>query len=71
MLLHLWKLELDKIFIHPLYNPPRVHYHDLALVEKKRKFAFSDKVMPICLPGGLRFPNTAGVVYAAGWGETR
>ena len=61
-------LEPDKVIIHPKYNPPDVAHHDLALVRMKHEIKFSDKVMPICFPGGRKFPDTSGVVYTAGWG---
>ena len=64
------KLLLDKIIIHPKYSPPEVIHHDLALVKLKKELTFHSKVMPICLPGGPKFPDNAGVVYAAGWGVT-
>ena len=60
--------EPDKVIIHPKYNPPDVAHHDLALVRMKREIKFGPNVMPICFPGGRKFPDTSGVVYAAGWG---
>ena len=59
--------ELDRLYLHPKYSPP---VHDLALVRMKKDFTFGGRVMPICLPGGPRFPDTSGVVYVAGWGRT-
>ena len=43
---------------------------DIALIKLSRDVIFSEDAMPICLPGSTMFPDSAGVVYVAGWGST-
>ena len=61
-----YKYELGKILLHPRYSPVDPGHHDLALVRMKKEITFSDKVMPICLPGGPKFPDSKGEVFVAG-----
>ena len=54
---------------HFRYRPPKQPQHDLALIKVKKPIIFSSKIMPICLPPSVKFPDEKGVVYAAGWGQ--
>ena len=51
----------------PLAGLPQ---HDLALLRiAGDPIKFSSKIMPICLPKGIKFPDETGWVYVAGWGS--
>ena len=44
-------LQVKKIFIHPLFEPPPKPSNDIAILEiKERDIEFTNSVQPICLP---------------------
>ncbi len=54
--------------VHEKY---RQDFHDLALLKVDRDFAFGDKVMPICMPLGPKFPDNRNKGYVGGWGHVK
>ncbi|XP_076343497.1 clotting factor G beta subunit-like [Tachypleus tridentatus] len=59
------------IRVHELYKP-RQHYHDITLVQLKKRVEFTNTVLPVCLDnlegGGLnRFNNVTTTLL--GWGD--
>ncbi|KAG1696674.1 Clotting factor B [Nymphon striatum] len=63
--------DVAEIIVHSEYKPP-VAYNDIALLKVKRKFTYSSKVQPICLPIGPEKSQNLEERSAAviGWGKT-
>jgi hypothetical protein len=51
------------------YKPPGSPQNDLALLKLRKDLEFSKKIMPVCLPQSLKFPDYKGYTYVAGWGS--
>ena len=63
-------IPIDKIFIHPNYNPPATGPdYDVALIKLKEPIRFNNDVRPVCLPTRDFPPGTN--CYVTGWGATR
>ena len=63
-------IAIDKVFIHPNYNPPSTGPdYDVALIKLKEPITFNNDVRPVCLPT-REFPNGTNC-YVTGWGATR
>ena len=63
-------IPIDKIFIHPNYNPPATGPdYDVALIKLRKPIRFTNDVRPVCLPTRDFPPGTN--CYVTGWGATR
>jgi secreted trypsin-like serine protease len=61
---------VDKIVVHPNFNPKEPHYNDIALIRLNRAVTFNDYVQTIDLPG-LNDDFTGQNAVATGWGWTK
>ena len=62
-------IPIDKIILHPNYNPATTGYdYDVALIKLKEPFNFNINVRPVCLPT-VDFPPGTNC-YVTGWGAT-
>ena len=63
-------IPIDKIIVHPNYNPPVTSFdYDVALIKLKEPITFNNDVRPVCLPT-MDFPPGTNC-YVSGWGATR
>ncbi|XP_077106015.1 transmembrane protease serine 4-like [Ranitomeya variabilis] len=68
-LTYLFASQVDKIFIHTLYNLDLRPY-DIAILKLKSDLTFSDSIQAICLPGfDISLPDNAPL-SVTGWGHT-
>ncbi|KAM4016515.1 transmembrane protease serine 4 [Anomaloglossus baeobatrachus] len=66
---YLFASEVDKIYIHTLYNLDLKPY-DIAILKLKTDLTFSDSIQPVCLPGfDISLPDNAPL-SVTGWGHT-
>jgi len=62
-------IPIDKIILHPNYNPVETGYdYDVALIKLKEPITFTSDVRPVCLPT-MDFPPGTNC-YVTGWGDT-
>ena len=64
-------IPIDKIIVHPKYDPqvgPRYDY-DVALIKLKDPINFTSNVRPVLLPT-MDFPPGTNC-YVTGWGNTK
>ena len=63
-------IQIDKIILHPNYNPSVTNLdYDVALIKLKEPITFNNDVRPVCLPTADFEPGTN--CYVTGWGDTR
>uniref|UniRef100_A0A336LGC1 CSON005046 protein n=1 Tax=Culicoides sonorensis TaxID=179676 RepID=A0A336LGC1_CULSO len=63
------KFGVKRVFLHPSYQKPAV-YHDIGLIELKRRVKFTPYVRPICLPTTSDI-NFVEKLTATGFGLTK
>ncbi|CAH2320185.1 transmembrane protease serine 4 [Pelobates cultripes] len=66
----LFGLQVDRIFVHNLYNYDQKP-NDIALMKLKSDLRFSASIQPICLPGFDISLLPATVLWVTGWGDTQ
>ncbi|XP_035136786.1 serine protease 38 isoform X1 [Callithrix jacchus] len=59
--------EVDRVILHPSYEVYHPIGGDVALVQLKSRIAFSDSVLPVCLPPP-DLDLTSANCWATGWG---
>ncbi len=65
------QLFYPKVVQAKVHEKYRQDFHDLALLKVDRDFVFSDRVRPICMPLGPRFPDNRKGAHVAGWGHVK
>uniref|UniRef100_A0A336LWU0 CSON004308 protein n=1 Tax=Culicoides sonorensis TaxID=179676 RepID=A0A336LWU0_CULSO len=63
------KFGVKRVFLHPSYQKPAV-YHDIGLIELKRRVKFTPYIRPICLPTTSDI-NFVEKLTATGFGLTK
>jgi len=61
--------NVKSIHVHPEYNRPRRHNHDIAVMKLESPFTYTDFVRPACLPD-KDFEMETGWTAITGWGAT-
>jgi len=62
-------IQIEEIFIHPKYNPPKTENdYDVALIKLRKPIKFNNDVRPVCLP--TKDFRAGTNCYVTGWGDT-
>merc|ERR1711915_235533 len=59
--------EVEKLHIHPEYNPKRVYYN-LAILQTKENFVYQKHIGPVCLPNPQENFEASEDCWSSGWG---
>ncbi|EAT39414.1 AAEL008782-PA [Aedes aegypti] len=63
--------DIDRVIIHPAYDPSNSYINDIAVFKLKRPLEFSDAVQPVQLPSPcFEVPESNPEVSLLGWGVT-
>ena len=64
-------IPIDKIIVHPKYDPHKGHEYDydVALIKLRDAISFTSNVRPVLLPTKDFTPETK--CYVTGWGNTK
>ncbi|XP_030767622.1 phenoloxidase-activating factor 1-like [Sitophilus oryzae] len=61
--------RISNVIVHPKYDENSTnHYNDIALIQVKKSFKFTDYVQPLCLHTSS--DTTINKYYISGWGKT-
>lgn len=63
-------IDIEKVFIHELYNPVNTSPNDVAILKLSQAVEFNEFVRPICLPQNNEVNVDYGSSIIAGFGKT-